>query len=249
MRQVNFSGISGRTWLGKLLRLPLRFIPKGLAVPVLQGELRGKKWIVGSSNHGCWLGSYEFEKQMLFVDSVWPGEVVFDIGAHVGFYTLLASELIGPDGRVYAFEPASRNLFYISRHMKLNHCDNVRIFAMAVGKERGVSNFEEGRDSSQGHLSSCGGGLLVSVVSLDELLAAEAIPIPDCMKIDVEGAELEVLEGARLMLQSNHPTIFLATHGRELHKQCCEFLIELGYSLRAIVGDDVETTDEVLAVI
>lgn len=66
-----------------------------MVVPVLQGSLRGRKWIVGSSNHGCWLGSYEWKKQRLFTRTVSSGDVVFDIGAHVGFYTLLASVLVG----------------------------------------------------------------------------------------------------------------------------------------------------------
>ena len=248
MHQINFSGISGRTALGRLLRLPFRLIPTGMVVPVLQGKLRGSRWIVGSSNHGCWLGSYEFEKQQLFVEVVRPDDVVFDVGAHVGFYALLASELVVPNGEVCAFEPDPRNLSYLRRHVRLNHCGNVRIFAMAVGRKKSVSSFEEGRDSSQGHLSMNGGSLFVPVVSLDDLLADGKIPVPDCIKIDVEGAELEVLKGARFLLQSDHPSIFLATHGRQLHERCCEFLVELGYSLRPVKGKNVDTTDEILAV-
>ena len=60
---MNLSSISSNSFLGKILRFPLKFIPKNLAIFILQGKLRGKKWIVGSGNHGCWLGSYEYEKQ------------------------------------------------------------------------------------------------------------------------------------------------------------------------------------------
>ena len=87
----NFSGISNRTILGKILRVPLHLIPKEMTVPILQGPLRGKLWIAGSSNHGCWLGSYEYEKQKVFIKRVKPGDVVFDIGAGFVMKSTVAS--------------------------------------------------------------------------------------------------------------------------------------------------------------
>ena len=93
---MKVSEISNRSVAGRLLRLPLALIPPALAMPVLQGPLRGYRWIVGSSNHGCWLGSYEYAKQRLFAQMVRSGDVVFDVGANVGFYTLLAACRVGP---------------------------------------------------------------------------------------------------------------------------------------------------------
>lgn len=69
---MNFSGISDQGLVGRILRAPLRLVPSRATVPILQGRLRGKKWIVGSSTHGCWLGSYEWEKQRGFAAAV-PG--------------------------------------------------------------------------------------------------------------------------------------------------------------------------------
>lgn len=63
---MDFSGISNQTLIGKALRYPLKLIPQQMRIPILQGQLKGKKWIVGSSQHGCWLGSYEYDKQLLF---------------------------------------------------------------------------------------------------------------------------------------------------------------------------------------
>ncbi|MBN8636124.1 MAG: hypothetical protein J0M07_12425 [Anaerolineae bacterium] len=100
---MNFSGISRQSLIGQLLRLPLALMPKSARVPILQGALRGRWWIAGSSNHGCWLGSYEFDKQQRLSAHVQPGMVVYDIGAHVGFYTLLAAQLVGPGGHVFSF--------------------------------------------------------------------------------------------------------------------------------------------------
>lgn len=89
-----------RSPLGKLLRLPLKLIPDKTVLPVLQGKLKGKKWIKGSSINGCWLGTYEFDKQQLFQDYVKPGMVIYDVGANAGFYTLLSSVLTGNSGKV-----------------------------------------------------------------------------------------------------------------------------------------------------
>src|ERR1700745_973314 len=100
----NLSGISNLTMIGKLLRAPLRLIPRSTVLPILQGPLRGKKWTAGSGSHGCWLGSYEYHKQRALQQELKVGNVVYDIGANVGFYTLLASVMIGDTGYVYSFE-------------------------------------------------------------------------------------------------------------------------------------------------
>lgn len=70
VRGVNFSAVSSDRWLGQVMRWPLRLIPRSVAVPIVQGPLRGKRWVVGSSTHGCWLGSYEYVKRRLFEQHV-----------------------------------------------------------------------------------------------------------------------------------------------------------------------------------
>ncbi len=92
---INFSGISNSKLAGRAMRLPLQLIPDSAVVRILQGPLRGKRWIAGSSNHGCWLGSYEAAKQRKIIEFVRPGMVCWDVGANVGFYTLLFAELVG----------------------------------------------------------------------------------------------------------------------------------------------------------
>lgn len=243
---LNFSAVSNNSVIGKLLRFPLRLIPSCMVLPILLGSLKGKKWIVGSGNHGCWLGCYEYEKQILFAKMVKEGSVVYDIGANVEFYTLLASILVGSKGKVIAFEPVPRNLKYLKEHLRLNRCDNVTIIEAAVAERSGNAFFEEGNNYSTGHLSSKG-NLKVKVVSLDNLIFKEDIPPPEYMKIDVEGEELLVLSGARAVIYKHHPIIFLAIHGKETHLKCCEFLTSIGYELQSIDGRDINETDEIFA--
>ena len=243
---MNLSGISNRTLFGKLLRLPLRMIPAETRLPVLQGRLKGKKWIVGSSSHGCWLGSYEYAKRCAFERAVGEGAVVFDIGAHVGFYTLLASVLVGAQGRVFAFEPVPRNLCYLKEHLRINGIKNVSVIEGAVSDCDGVAHFDEGPNSSMGCLAP-GGRLAVRTLSLDEMIRRGELLPPNCIKIDVEGGEMLVLTGARLMLGRWRPTVFLATSGRGLHQQCCELLASFGYHLGPIGGNSLDQSDEVLA--
>lgn len=243
---MNLSRISSRSLLGKALRLPFRAIPKRTRVPILQGKLRGKRWIVGSGTHGCWLGSYEYEKRLLFERTVREGSTVFDIGANVGFYTLLASVLVGNGGQVIAFEPVPRNLRYLHEHLRLNRVQNVRVVEAAVAEHEGVAHFEVGPHSSMGYLSG-EGRLEVGTVGLDEMVAAGELPLPNCMKIDVEGGEALVLSGARAMLAERHPTIFLATHGETVHRNCCDLLQSLGYELEPIGESRLAECDELIA--
>jgi FkbM family methyltransferase len=243
---MNVSGIPRASAWGRLLRLPLRWLPPDLAVWIVQGRLRGKRWIVGSSTHGCWLGSYEFDKQRWFAQTVQPGAVVFDLGGHVGYYTLLASELVGPAGRVITFEPLPRNLHYLRRHLALNKAGNVTVVEAAVSDRAGSALFDEGPSSFEGRVGAHG-RLQVTTVALDELVRSGALPMPNVMKIDIEGAELDALQGARIVLSSARPTLFLSTHSSAVHQACCELLRSLGYALTPIDGQPLAMSRELLA--
>ena len=102
---IDCSRISSRSYLGRVMRLPLKIIPGNAVLPILQGPLRGARWVVGSGTHGCWLGTYELPKVELFAGTIQEGMTVFDIGAHAGYYSLIASRAVGGAGHVVAFEP------------------------------------------------------------------------------------------------------------------------------------------------
>jgi FkbM family methyltransferase len=222
--------ISPRTVLAKILRWPLSLIPREAQVRILRGPLRGRKWIVGAGPNSCWVGTYEVARLCALANAVTNGNVVYDIGANVGIYTLVASLRVGPRGKVYAFEPLERNLIYLRRHLTLNNVQNCVILETAVCNEVGTRPFSSAAwDSSMGRLSP-DGEISIPSTTLDSCIYGEkGLHRPDIIKIDVEGAEFEVLRGASRALTEFHPTIFLEIHGAQLHADCRAFLLAKGY--------------------
>ena len=235
--------------VGKVLRLPLRMIPSGTPVPILRGPMRGKRWIVGSSNHGCWLGTYEHSKLKLISESIRRGDVVYDLGANVGFYSLLASVLVGSDGWVFSFEPAPRNLGLLRRHLDLNLVKNCSVFDVAVSNSDGTARFDFGPDHHMGHLAEDSENTVsVRTVALDNLVMSGQIKPPNVIKCDIEGAEFDALTGAAGTLSKYAPVIFLATHGPKVHQQCCTLLADLAYQLTPLDYPSLQDASEIIAV-
>jgi FkbM family methyltransferase len=243
---MNFSKINYRSFLGRILRLPLRLIPKGMVLPILQGRLRGKKWIVGAGEHGYWLGSYEFNKRLAFEREVTPGSVLYDIGANVGYFSLLAAVLVGRAGKVFAFEPLPRNVTFLRRHVALNGLENIDVIEAAVSDHAGEAAFQLGMSDSMGHLGE-NGDIKVRLVCLDEWLATSEFIPPNFIKIDVEGAEYEVVSGGQKMLSQYRPILFLDTHQREAHHATIALLVALGYQFEILDGKSLDETREMLA--
>lgn len=244
---MDFSRLSSRGIAGKVLRQPLKLIPKSARMPIMQGRLRGKKWITGSStNHGFWLGTREHKQRRIFEGTVTEGSVVYDVGAHVGFYSLLSSVITGPQGKVFSFEPFENNLRFLKEHLRINNADNVTIFETAVSDKPGKAFFAQGIGSFDGRLAESG-GIEVDTITLDDLHELGELPAPDFIKMDIEGGEVAALAGARKLLEQYHPTIFLATHGRDVHARCIEFLESLGYQLSFTDDQPRELSTEVLA--
>ncbi|HET9769111.1 MAG TPA: FkbM family methyltransferase [Thermoanaerobaculia bacterium] len=219
-------------WLARLVRAPFRMVPGDRPLRILSGPLRGAAWLPRSAPHGCWLGIYERATQRLFSRQIAAGDVVFDVGAHVGFYSLLASRLVGPAGRVVAFEPLARNLELIERHLAYNGASNVMVVKAAVGERTGQERFDGSGEPSMGALAAEGD--LVDLVCIDDLVGAGKIQPPQLMKIDVEGAESRVLQGAAATLAKYRPAILLAAHGWAQWSECSRRLSALGYSLRLL---------------
>jgi FkbM family methyltransferase len=218
-----------------------------LRLPIIAERLRRRWWMPASRGKILRIlnGTYEREQTRLFEQLLRPGGVVLDVGANVGYYTLLASVLVGDGGAVHAFEPEPRNAEFLRHHLRVNGARNVTVQQAAVSDREGTARFEFGSGSGTGHLGESG-ALEVRTLRLDDYCAEHGI-VPTAIKIDVEGAEMSVLVGASRTLALHKPVIFLSTHGAEVHAASLGFLRGLGYELRPILGGDVQSTTEVLA--
>lgn len=144
------------------------------------------------------------------------GDVVFDVGSHVGIFTLKASRLVGPTGLVFAFEPEPENFILLKRSVALNKATNVRIFREAVSSRSAMLQLHIHPIYSGMHSVQYGvdrtAKISVPSVTLDQVIRKYDIQEVNLLKLDVEGHELEVLRGADRFLNICKHTAF-ETHG------------------------------------
>jgi FkbM family methyltransferase len=170
----------------------------------------GAWWLAekGALDHELMYSGFE-ETEMRFVERLLrPGMTVLDIGAHHGLYTLLASKRVGRRGRVIAFEPSPRELRRLVKHVRLNRCRNVGVEPCALGNAPVdadlflVDGFRDwGNSLRPPTVAEPTSKVNVRVRRLDDALAELAVERVDFIKLDAEGAELAVLQGASKLLQ------------------------------------------------
>ncbi len=231
---INFSAMRGAA--SRPLRWLIHRVPPTAVMRVLQGPLRGARWVAGASDAGCWLGSYEAEVQQLLVARVRPGAVVYDLGANAGFFTLLAARLAGPTGKVYAFEPLPANLEILRRHVALNRCANVTVVPAAVSDRDGRARFEGAGSTARLAGDTAAGAIDVATVRIDSLIARGELAPATLVKLDVEGGELAALQGMAGLLRDARPPLLLELHGRhidgvDIDTACRELLRQQRYEL------------------
>ncbi len=189
------------------------------SLPVLRGPgqtfLRRRVWRVERGtgaglrirfpqNQDYITGMSELPVQNEIARGLRPGGVFYDVGANVGFFSLIAGRLVGAQGQVCAFEPNPPNAAAIRDNAGLNGMTNVRVFEVAAGQDTKTAELWRTDWDGGGVLSSSAvkpattvDRIVVQVVSLDHFILAEHLPPPTFVKIDVEGAELEALHGLR----------------------------------------------------
>lgn len=232
---LRFSDIPAGSFLGRASRKCLSIIPKNWTMPVLQGPLRGMRWIVGAQNHGMWLGSYEAEKQVAISKMLLPGQTFYDIGANAGFFTLLGAKCVGLSGRVIAVEPLPRNIEVLEKHLSLNGISNVGVVGKAISDFVGTARFSvEGHSTSK---ISAEGHATVQVTTLDALVEELGSP-PDIVKVDIEGAEIGLLRGAKKVMEESRPVIFLAVHSKEIFDDLWNIVLGVRYVIKELDGVD-----------
>ena len=161
-----------------------------------------------------YFGTYERKESALVRRILRPGDVFWDVGANLGYYTLLGGACVGPAGRVVAFEPFPPAWERLQRNLSLNAFPQVRLVNAAVSSVVGTaplffaSDVPDGVASlaaPEGHVSR----VTCRTLTLDRFAEEDGERLPILMKVDVEGAEKVVLEGAAGILSGSHPPMLL----------------------------------------
>lgn len=179
-------------------------------------------------------------------------KIVLDIGAHIGLYSMPLSRRIAIEGKVYSFEPSSINRAYLKQHLKLNNINNVEVQACLVGRENlnAVDFYED-----QNQVNPMGGLILMDniknnvvvvskrMVTLDQFCKDMKIK-PDLIKVDIEGAEIDLLWGGIEIIKRSHPTIVLSLHPNHIRQigltldSLTDYLQEVDYKCLTYDGKD-----------
>lgn len=175
---------------------------------------------------------YEPAKCAFLSECCVPGGVALDIGAHIGLFSVFMARLVGPSGRVFSFEPTPFTRDVLHETVRLNGCEGiVQVRPEAVSSTSGSATFYDTGDQASNANSLVPGGraralLPVETVSVDDFAAARDLTV-QCLKIDVEGAELEVLRGASRTIRVCRPAIVFELHpealardGASVHDLC-----------------------------
>jgi FkbM family methyltransferase len=224
--------------LARLDRLARVSLTQVTVIPRGAGE--GLRYDTGGGRAGFALGTWEPELQRSLVELVGRGTVVWDVGAASGFHTLILARLVGEQGHVVAFEPFPENIARLRRNIELNGFDNVIVVEKALADSAGVGFLAPAAEDEVTIVLSRGtsrtDGTEVEVTTVDQLLADDELPRPHLLKIDVEGAEVDLLRGARRTIEQLKPVLVLEVHG--VWEAIDDLLDEFGYDY---VGVEHET--------
>lgn len=188
-------------------------------------------------------GNYEQPVQDTMKSHLHAGDVVYDIGANLGFISLLAARFVGPTGQVHAFEPVPANAARIARNAARNGFANVTVHETAISNVSGQADLLLAEHVGGAVLASAGappdpaGRITVDLTAIDHLVGT---PPPTFVKIDVEGAELEVLQGMRTTATRHRPTILCEIDAPdrqslgERKSSIVAELADLGYAVRQL---------------
>ena len=198
--------------------------PASATIRYSSGILSRLRFDCFTSEKYFWLGAgYERELVPLIREALSDVSVVYDIGAHAGFWSLMFASLC-PNGQIFAFEPDPANRARLE--VNAAQMPNIRVLPFAVSDRAGTVRFEQG--SSISHATEKG-GIEVRTIALDSC----DLPAPGFVKMDIEGHGAMALAGARATIASHHPKILAEIHNRE-EQDAMKELRALGYELQLV---------------
>jgi FkbM family methyltransferase len=183
-------------------------------------------------------GMYESAVQKVLVEHLRSGDIFYEVGAHIGFFSLLAAGLVDGSGEVVAFEADPLNVGLIQEHFRRNSLAHARVVPMAVWSKAGTVSFTRGSELSSlnagGVLESSPWGFNTDVIEVEAIALDDYVQRhrpPSLVKIDVEGAELHVLNGAKELISFYKPLVLCEVHSPELASQVENLLTKNSYAV------------------
>lgn len=198
-----------------------------------------------------WIGTYEQDFSETLAAAVRPESSCYDIGGYRGFFAGVMA--CRGASSVHVFEPLPPNAEQIRRMAALNPRLPLHVHEMALADVAGETTFAVMPATSMGKLSRSefdSGNrptniTTVKVETVDQMIAQNRIPPADLIKIDVEGAEILVLQGAMRLIRDRRPTLFIEVHSRDLAQACFAFLQQHGYGLKVLeTGEEPNFSNE-----
>jgi FkbM family methyltransferase len=213
-----------------IIKKQIKQLLLGKSMPVLKGNLRGLRLIMDKNlNASIIWRNYEPDKQLALSIFSEKEKVFFDLGANVGLHSyFIAREF--PQNKVFSFEPLPSNAEYIRRIVKLNRFGNIQVHEMACGSFDGQVNFAEGETNLEGKVTPDNTGLSVKIRTLDSIISELNVE-PALLKIDVEGAERDVLDGFRQNINLLNPVMVIELHSPKQDKLVAEFLLNHNFEV------------------
>jgi FkbM family methyltransferase len=194
------------------------------------------------------LGIYETEVIRLLQKYIRPADHCVDVGAHLGYLTILMTLLVGETGQVTSFEPVPETFRVLEENIRINNLRNVRLQNAALAEKSGTLSLAINEQQELSWTPSSVGyavgqnqyAITVPAISLDDFLS-HSTRMPAVIKIDVEGAELSVLRGAGETLRRERPVVFVEIHGWGTpgSREVMDFLAEMNYEV-SIIGNRKE---------
>lgn len=169
-----------------------------------------------------------------------PGGIIYDVGAHIGFTTLLFADCLRGRGEVHSFEIApSVARKYLRNTIAGNRLTNVFVHEVGLGNDHRIVDLHVGATAmaslysppAEGDTEAC------TVVRLDDFATEKNLPAPTVIKIDVEGAELDCLMGGIETIRTHQPVMLIEFHSPDLLEQGVRLLRHLAYSLSTRTRD------------
>jgi FkbM family methyltransferase len=228
--------------LARLIRGGLNHAaPTGLVeVKVAAGDLAGYTILLDMQvDKDYWLGTYEPELQAALRQLIPTGAVIYDVGANIGYVSLLLAKAAGETGKVFAFEALPANVEQLRRNVALNAIDaRVSVIDRAVTQVPGPVRFLVHASGGMGKVAGSAGRddrveleITVPGISLDEFVYGEGNPPPQVVKMDIEGGEVLALPGMRRVLTEARPLMLMELHGPESCRAAWETLTAAGYEI------------------